>query len=252
VGCAFMRLVSRALRALGLCFAIDSSFLPVHVSCRDHPDQCPVGSQCKGDVQPSAVISLPQRMEAGFVGAVPRIRDNAEGGIKEDLFRLRLAHLVLVAALARIARVPIESNNAGPIHHRCILPSYTSLGSMAQRAVGDGRHNPQALAPGARLSEPLGGDLAQCLSSPGGINAKGKQLPRHLLSRPGALDWDLWIKTERDQIFPTVESIAVAPVSAARGRNEKMEAAAKGHLARIANEDAPGMSAVDGRVGAGN
>ena len=127
-----------------------------------------------------------------------------------------------------------------------------SLGSMAQRAVGDGRHNPQALAPGARLSEPLGGDLAQCLSSPGGINAKGKQLPRHLLSRPGALDWDLWIKTERDQIFPTVESIAVAPVSAARGRNEKMEAAAKGHLARIANEDAPGMSAVDGRVGAGN
>jgi len=37
----------------------------------------------------------------------------------------------------------------------------------------------------------LGGDLAQCLSSPGGINAKGKQLPRHLLSCPGALECDL-------------------------------------------------------------
>jgi hypothetical protein len=62
---------------------------------------------------------------------------------------------------------------------------------MAQRAVGDGRHNPQALAPGARLSEPLGGDLAQWLSSPGGINAKGEKLLSHLLSRPGALECDL-------------------------------------------------------------
>lgn len=77
---------------------------------------------------------------------------------------------------------------------------------MAHAILGVGRHNPQALAPAARLSEALGGHLAQCLSSPGGINAKGKQLPRHLLSCPGALDWDLWIEAERDQVFPTVES----------------------------------------------
>lgn len=73
-----------------------------------------------------------------------------------------------------------------------------------------------------------------------------------MMSGSGALDWDLWMEAERDQILPTVESIAVAPVSASGGRNEKMEAAAKGHSARIANEDAAGMSAVDEWVGAGN
>lgn len=38
-----------------------------------------------------------------------------------------------------------------------------------------------------------------------------------LLSCPGALDWNLWIEAERDQIFSAVESIAVARVSASSG-----------------------------------
>ena len=83
------------------------------------------------------------------------------------------------------------------------------------------------------------------------IDAKGKELASSILSRPGTLDGHRWIEAKRDQILPTVELVAVAPVSAAGGRNEKMEAAAKAHPASIANEGASGMASVDEGVGAG-
>ncbi len=76
---------------------------------------------------------------------------------KEGLFRLCLAYLVLVAAFARIARIPIESNNAGPIHHLCILPSYIPTWSIAQASPGAAAQSAR-IGSGSR-SEPFGGNL---------------------------------------------------------------------------------------------
>lgn len=73
-----------------------------------------------------------------------------------------------------------------------------------------------------------------------------------MLSRLRALEWDLRIEAEGDEILSAVEPVAVTPVSAAGGRNQEREAAAKGHSAGIANEGASGMLAVDEGVGAGN
>ena len=116
-------------------------------------------------------------MESGFVGAVPRIRHDPEGSAKEDLLRLRLAHLVLVAALARIARVPVESSNASPIDHRRILPSYTTNGSIARAVLGAGGedHSPE-FGSRNRLSRLQDGFVceAEAMQSPGAnLSAEG-------------------------------------------------------------------------------
>ena len=73
----------------------------------------------------------------------------------------------------------------------------------------------------------LSGDAAQRLSPLRRIDAKGKELASSMVARLGTLDGDLWIEAKRDQILSAVESVAVAPVSASGGRNEKVEAAAK-------------------------
>jgi hypothetical protein len=60
----------------------------------------------------------------------------------------------------------------------------------------------------------FGGNLSQCCSSIGGIDAKRKQLPRCLVSRLGALERDLWIAAQGEQILSAFEPEAVTPVSA--------------------------------------
>lgn len=90
------------------------------------------------------------------------------------------------------------------------------------------------------MSGPFGGDLTQGLPLPRRIKAKGKELPRCLMSRPGALHWDIWITAQREQLFPTLKAIAITPVSAAFRRDQEVEAVAKGHLSRIANDAASG------------
>lgn len=62
------------------------------------------------------------------------------------------------------------------------------------------------------------------------------------MSCPGALERDLWITTQREQILAALKAIAVMPVSAALGRDEEVESPTKGHLSLVANHGASGTA----------
>jgi len=50
------------------------------------------------------------------------------------------------------------------------------------------------------------------------------------MARPGALYRHIWVAAKGEEVVPAIESIAVAPVTAASRGNEEVDPAAKGHL----------------------
>jgi hypothetical protein len=58
-----------------------------------------------------------QRVKPGFGSAVALVLENEQGLIEERLLGFSLSYTMLVDALARVPRVPIEADNARPIDH---------------------------------------------------------------------------------------------------------------------------------------
>lgn len=56
-------------------------------------------------------------------------------------------------------------------------------------------------------------------------------MPGCLMACPGALYWHFRVAAEGREIIPAIKSLAVAPVPAARGGDQKAESAFKRHPA---------------------
>jgi hypothetical protein len=68
-------------------------------------------------VQFSASIRLAQRVEALLHRAVPRIGENTQRCVEENLLGFRLSYAVLLGAFLGIPCIPIETGNAPPFKH---------------------------------------------------------------------------------------------------------------------------------------
>jgi len=112
------------------------------------------------------------------------------------------------------------------------------------RAVGKLRRRVRRAAQRA-----FAGHLSQLLSPFRRIDAKIKKLSRGVTSRLGVLYRDVRIAAEGEHLLPPLKPIAVLLESATVRRYEDVEALAKGHPTRIANDALPGGGSPDARWG---
>lgn len=98
-------------RFLEVCAVINHSLFAMHISRRNHPNPGSGRAQCKCHVQFSASIRLAQRVEALLHRAVPRIGENTQRCVEENLLGFRLSYTVLLAAFSGIPCIPIETSN---------------------------------------------------------------------------------------------------------------------------------------------
>ena len=82
--------------------------------------------------------------------------------------------------------------------------------------------------------------VSELISALSWINAKIKEVPRGILSRPSALHRDVRITARREQLLPALKSIAGMPEPAAFRRDQEVKAVAQGYPARMADHAEPG------------
>ncbi len=80
-------------------------------------DQITFAAQSEGDVETTAVVGDPERLETRFASAVARVRHDQQGLLEERLLGFGLAHAMLLVALASVTLVPIEPRQARPVDH---------------------------------------------------------------------------------------------------------------------------------------
>jgi hypothetical protein len=83
----------------------------MHIAPRDDPDKASFIPKREGHMQPAPIVSAPKGMESYFRHSVPFIQNDQKRLIKENLFRLRSADLMLVGILTRIAYIPVKARN---------------------------------------------------------------------------------------------------------------------------------------------
>lgn len=71
-------------------------------------------------MKPPVALTPAKRMKTRFRFTVLHIRNNEQRFVKENLFRLCLTHVMLVATFTGVPAVPIKSFNAIPVYHACI------------------------------------------------------------------------------------------------------------------------------------
>jgi hypothetical protein len=103
-------------------FAINHSFLSMHIAGGDYADQRFLSAKREYHVQHAAVGRSSERMKTWLRFAVPRIRNQEQRITKEHRFRFRLRNVMFLSALSSVPFVPVEAFNPIQCDHVCILP----------------------------------------------------------------------------------------------------------------------------------
>ena len=90
----------------------------MHRPRRNNPDQPAITAKREANVKQSPDVSVSESMQPNFVDAVVDIFDDHQRIIEEDLLGLRLAHIMLVGALAPIAIIPVKPFDPQQVKHR--------------------------------------------------------------------------------------------------------------------------------------
>src|SRR5215831_1516086 len=98
------------------------------------------------------------------------------------------------------------------------------------------------------LIDAVGVDSTQHLLLVGRIDARFKEVPRCVASRPGTLDQNVRIAPQGKLLLTASKAIAVMPVSTALRTDLKVQALAEVHSSAIANQVVSGLPCAQARM----
>ncbi|MGD0432179.1 MAG: hypothetical protein ABSA58_13910 [Acetobacteraceae bacterium] len=81
-------------------------------------------------MQTPSIIGAAKDIKPRFSLAMPRVRKQQQWFIEKDLFRFGLTDPMLVHALARVSRIPLEALEMGQIDHQGVYATHIQRTSI--------------------------------------------------------------------------------------------------------------------------